>query len=265
VKYIALTIAGSDSSGGAGIQADLKTFSALGVYGTSAITALTAQNTVTVSGVHPAPSKFIALQIETTLDDIPAGAVKTGMLYNTEIIKTVGDTLEKRNQNNIVVDPVMIAKSGDELLNGEAVPVLRSFLLPISTVVTPNLPEAERLTGITIKTLEDMKEAALKIIKMGALSVVIKGGHMSGSKLVDVLLHKDKFTFFKRDRINTTHTHGTGCTFSAAIAAGLAKGLSIPDAVKEAEEYIEGCIRASTSLGHGHGPVNHFFKHWPLG
>lgn len=260
MEHIAMTVAGSDSGGGAGIQADLKTFAALGVYGASVVTALTAQNTCTVAGVHPSPPDFVSLQIETVLDDIPVKAVKTGMLFEAGIVEAVCAALAKNRAENLVVDPVMIAKSGDSLLKPEAVEALKARLIPMALLVTPNIPEAEALAGIKINGVEEMKEAARRIVKMGASSAVIKGGHMRGGELTDLLLTDGVFTKFVRNRIDTKHTHGTGCTFSAAITAGLAKGLSVIDAVDSAERYIEEAIKHAEPLGKGHGPVNHFWN-----
>ncbi len=260
MEHIAMTVAGSDSGGGAGIQADIKTFAALGVYGASVVTALTAQNTCKVAGVHPSPPDFVALQIETVLSDIPVKAVKTGMLYSREIIEAVCEALTRNRTPNLVVDPVMIAKSGDSLLKPSAAVALKTRLIPMALVVTPNIPEACALTGIKINGVEDMKKAARAIAKMGAQNVVIKGGHMRGDKLTDILLTDGEVTEFKRDRIDTQHTHGTGCAFSSAITAGLAKGLSVIDSVETAERYIEGAIKNAEPLGEGHGPVNHFWN-----
>lgn len=255
-----MTVAGSDSGGGAGIQADLKTFAAFGVYGASVITALTAQNTCKVSGVHCAPPEFVALQIDTVFEDIPPHAVKTGMLFDEAIIEAVAKSLKINNAPNLVVDPVMISKSGDSLLKPEAVDALKEKILPLALIVTPNIPEAEALSGMKIDSVDEMKKSALLISKMGAANVVVKGGHMKGDSIADVLLAGGEFTVFERKRIVTKHTHGTGCTFSAAIAAGLAKGLSVTEAVKEAENYIEGAIKNAKPLGKGHGPVNHFWR-----
>ena len=255
-----MTVAGSDSGGGAGIQADLKTFAALGVYGASVVTALTAQNTCKVAGVHPTPPDFVSLQIDTVFDDIAVKAVKTGMLFDAAIIEAVSESLAKNRAPNLVVDPVMIAKSGDSLLKPEAVEALKTLLIPMALLVTPNIPEAEALAGMKINGVEEMKEAARKIAEMGSANVVIKGGHMKSDMLTDLLLADGKFTEFKRDRIDTPHTHGTGCTFSAAITAGLAQGLSVIDAVGAAERYIEEAIKNAEPLGQGHGPVNHFWN-----
>lgn len=258
MKPVALTIAGSDSGGGAGIQGDLKTFAALGVYGASAITALTAQNTVAVAGVHAAPAAFVALQINTVLDDLPVAAVKTGMLYAADIVEAVAGALKGRGLP-LVVDPVMIAKSGDALLRDEAVAALKTSLLPLALVVTPNIPEAEALAGMTVATRADMEEAARRIIRLGPAAVVIKGGHMEGDELTDLLYDGAAFHAFASRRVPTPHTHGTGCAFSAAITAGLAKGMTLRGAVAAAKEYIAGAVVAAEPLGHGHGPVNHFY------
>ncbi len=264
MKHVAMTVAGSDSCGGAGIQADLKTFAAQGVYGTSVITALTAQNTRRVAGVSPVSADFVALQIKTVAEDIDIDAVKTGMLFDSVTIESVAGSIRDCGLKRLVVDPVMISKSGAILLSPEAVEVLLSDLFPMATMVTPNIPEAETLSGARIESVEDMKQAALKISETGADSVLVKGGHMTGDQLVDVLLCDHEFTLFRRARIDTPHTHGTGCTLSAAITAGLAKGLDIKRAVESAEEYINGAIRAATPLGKGHGPVNHFFRRTPM-
>ncbi len=259
IKNIAMTIAGSDSGAGAGIQADLKTFAANGVYGTSVITALTAQNSVTVAGVHPAPAEFIALQIDTLFDDIQINAVKTGMLFNEAIIRAVADRLEKHNVANLVIDPVMIAKSGDNLLEPAAVNALKTALLPMALVVTPNIPEAESLTGMEIRGVADMERAANRLVEIGVPNVVIKGGHMPGAELTDILMSDGAIQRFTRNRIDTIHTHGTGCTFSAAITAGLAKGQEVLEAAQNAAQYIENAIRSASALGGGHGPVDHFY------
>nr|7L07_A Chain A, Ancestral Protein AncC [synthetic construct] len=255
----ALTIAGSDSSGGAGIQADLKTFQELGVYGMSAITAIVAQNTLGHKGVYPLPLEAIEAQLDTVLEDIGVDALKTGMLATAEIIELVAEKIKEYNVKNVVVDPVMIAKGGDSLLHEEAAEALREELIPLATVVTPNLPEAEVLSGMRIiKTVEDMKEAAKKIHEMGAKYVLVKGGHLEGDdEAVDVLFDGEEFEIFESERIDTKHTHGAGCTFSAAITAELAKGYSLKEAVKTAKEFITEAIRHSFPLGQGVGPTNH--------
>ena len=256
-----MTIAGSDSGGGAGIQADLKTFAAMGTYGASVLTAITAQNTVGVSGVHEIPVEMVAAQIEAVLSDIGADAVKTGMLSSSDIIETVARELAHFRVERLVVDLVMVAKSGDRLLREEAVDALRRGLLPLATVVTPNIPEAEALTGMKIESREDARRAAEKIVNMGAKSVVVKGGHLAGPP-VDLLYDGSEFKEFSATRIETTNTHGTGCTFASATAAGLAKGMGVADAVEEAKEYVTEAIRRSFDVGQGHGPLNHFYKMW---
>jgi hydroxymethylpyrimidine/phosphomethylpyrimidine kinase len=258
---VALTIAGSDSGGGAGIQADLKTFAALGVYGTSALTAITAQNTVGVTGIHEIPIEMVAAQIEAVISDIGTDAVKTGMLSSSAIIETVARELAHFRVDRLVVDPVIVAKSGDRLLREEAVDALRRSLLPLATVVTPNIPEAEALTGMKIESGDDARRAAEKIVGMRAKAVVVKGGHLPGPP-VDLFYDGREFREFSAPRIETRNTHGTGCTFASAIAAGLAKGMEVVDAVAEAKEYVTGAIRCSLNLGEGHGPLNHFYRSW---
>ncbi len=257
----ALTIAGSDSGGGAGIQADLKSFAAMGVYGTSVLTAITAQNTLSVTGVHEIPSEMIAAQIRSVLTDIGADAVKTGMLSSSSIIETVVDEMDYFQVGRLVVDPVMVAKSGDSLLREEAVDALRLKLLPKATVVTPNIPEAEVLTGISIASLEEVRRAAAQIVDMGARSVVVKGGHLEGPA-VDTFYDGREYRELYAERIDTRNTHGTGCTFASSIAAGLAKGMDVGDAVAAAKEYVTGAIRQSFEIGRGHGPLNHFYRWW---
>ena len=255
----AMTIAGSDSGGGAGIQADLKTFAALGVYGTSAITAITAQNTLGVTAIHEVPTEVIAAQVQAIISDIGADAVKTGMLSSSSIIETVANEMQRHGVTHLVVDPVMVAKGGDRLLREDAVTALRTKLLPLATVVTPNTPEAEVLTGITIRTVEDAREAARRIVDMGAGSVVVKGGHLSDTDAIDTFYDGKEFREFRAERIDTRNTHGTGCTFASAIAAGLAKGLALQEAVAMAKEYVTQAIRANLGIGSGHGPLNHFY------
>jgi hydroxymethylpyrimidine/phosphomethylpyrimidine kinase len=257
----ALTIAGSDSGAGAGIQADLKTFAALGVYGTSALTAITAQNTVGVSAVFAMSPKLVAAQIEAVMADIGAHAVKTGMLANKAIIDIVADKIEEHRFKNLIVDPVMVATSGDLLIKRNAVSALRARLLPLAAVVTPNIPEAEELTGIELRTPIDIEEAARRIVKMGARSVVIKGGHSKGPAL-DIFFDGKQFVPLKSQRIRTKNTHGTGCSFSAAIAARLAQGDRMEDAVRQAKTYITAAIRAGFTIGSGHSPVHHFYQFW---
>lgn len=253
----ALTIAGSDSGGGAGIQADLKTFAALGVYGMSALTAITAQNTVGVQGVHELPAGFVGLQIDSVVSDIGVDAAKTGMLANAEIIAVVAAKVKEHDLPNLVVDPVMVAKSGDPLLREDARDALIGQLLPLAVVVTPNLHEARALTDMAIENVEDMKKAAGAIYELGAKHVVVKGGHLPGES-VDVLFDGQEFILFRSPRIETRNTHGTGCTFASAIAAGLAKGRNVVEAVGEAKEFITMALRHSLDIGHGHGPTHHF-------
>jgi hydroxymethylpyrimidine/phosphomethylpyrimidine kinase len=256
----ALTIAGSDSGGGAGIQADLKTFAAHGVFGMSAITALTAQNTIGVQGVFEIPSDFVGEQIDSVLRDIGADAVKIGMLSNVSIIGTVAAKIAEYALKPVVLDPVMVAKGGDSLLREDAKAALIARLLPLATIVTPNLPEAEVLCGFAIHGTEDMHRAARAIIALGPKAVVVKGGHLDDRKQsVDILFDGIDFTEFPAARIESKNTHGTGCTFSSAIAASLALGLPLRDAVRAAKAYVTRIIEASVDLGigHGHGPMNH--------
>lgn len=258
----ALTIAGSDSGGGAGIQADLKTFAALGVYGSSVVTAVTAQNTLGVTAVHELPVESIAAQLDAVLSDIGAAAAKTGMLSSAAIIATVAAGVRRHGLTNLVVDPVMVAKSGDRLLREDAVATLRAELLPLALVVTPNIPEAETLAGMAIRTDADRREAARRIAAFGPRYVVVKGGHAAGEP-VDYLAAGDRIIPIAGPRIDTPNTHGTGCTFSAAIAAGLARGLGVEEAVVAAKAYITAALRASYRVGAGHSPVHHFHAWWP--
>jgi hydroxymethylpyrimidine/phosphomethylpyrimidine kinase len=256
----AMTIAGSDSGGGAGIQADLKTFTALGVFGTSAITALTAQNTRGVSGVHNVPPTFVAQQIDMVAQDIGVDAAKTGMLSTTAIIEAVADAIERNRIQKLVVDPVMIAKSGDPLLRPSARQALVKRLLPLAYIVTPNIPEAEVLSGRKITTHKDIEEAARRIHSLGPRYVLMKGGHLKSVKAVDYLFDGKSFRTYSAKWIATKNTHGTGCTFSAAIAAYLAKKYDLPEAVDHAKQYVTKAIQRSFNLGHGHGPLNHFWR-----
>lgn len=256
-----MTIAGSDSGGGAGIQADLKTLSALGVFGTSTLTAITAQNTLGVTAVHEIPAGVIRAQIDAVVTDIGADAVKTGMLSSSEIVETVAGAIRDHGIVNVVVDPVMVAKSGDRLLREEAINAVRSSLIPLAAVVTPNIPEAEDLTARQIRSDGDVRAAAVDIIKMGARSVVIKGGHREGPP-TDVLYDGNEFQEFTTERIPSSNTHGTGCTFASAVAAGLAHGLDLSAAVGQAKDYVTAAIRASYPIGQGHGPLHHFHAYW---
>ncbi|MEA2596253.1 MAG: hydroxymethylpyrimidine/phosphomethylpyrimidine kinase [Thermomicrobiales bacterium] len=253
----ALTVAGSDSGGGAGIQADLKTFAALGVYGTSALTAVTAQNTQEVLAIAEVPEEVVAAQIDGVLEDIGTDAAKTGMLSGASIIAIVADRLEAWGVTNLVVDPVMVAKSGDRLLQLDAIETLRSTLLPLALVVTPNLPEAEVLSGLTIHTEEDARQAAAAIAALGPRFVVIKGGHRLDAP-IDIVYDGRDYVDLPADRVETTNTHGTGCTFSAAIAAHLARGLGPMDAIAAAKKFVTAALRSSYRIGSGHSPVNHF-------
>ncbi len=258
----ALTIAGSDSSAGAGIQADLKTFAALGVYGLSALTAITAQNTLGVRMAEDLAPELVEAQIDAVLEDIGADAAKTGMLSSPAIIEAVAGRVRKWGLR-LIVDPVMRAKSGDPLLRPEAVATLRAQLLPLAEVVTPNLPEAEALIGRHIETLDDMRAAASAILALGPRHVVVKGGHRT-TEPVDIYFDGKRFLELRSERIQTPHTHGTGCTFSAAITALLARGMPVEEAVAVAKQYITGAIRHAPGLGHGHGPVGHFWQ-WEQG
>ena len=253
----AMTIAGSDSGGGAGIQADLKTFAALGVFGTSAITALTAQNTENVLGIFPVSPEFVALQIDAVVKDIGTDAVKTGMLSNAGIIEAVAASIRKHGLAPLVVDPVMVAKSGDALLEPEARDALISKLLPLAAVVTPNLPEAEVLAGMAIPDLAAMRHATQALLTLGVPAVLLKGGHLSGETVVDLLATEDGVEEFPAPRIASRHTHGTGCTLASAIAAGLAQGVPLRDAVLRARGFVRAAILAAPRLGAGHGPLNH--------
>jgi len=261
-----LTIAGSDSGGGAGIQADIKTISACGCYAMSAITAITVQNTIGVSDVYPVPPEAIDGQISSVLDDIGADAVKIGMLHSSEVIQTVTNALMKYNLTNLVLDPVMVATSGDKLLQDDAIETLRNTLMPIVRVITPNIPEAEILLGQKINSQHELLQAAKKLSLNGKVSVMLKAGHLTDIELVDVLynVEDDNILTLKSKRVSTKNTHGTGCTLSSAIASFLAYGLPLDDAVKNAKKYIDQAIvnGAKYSLGKGHGPVHHFFKYW---
>lgn len=255
---IVMTIAGSDSGGGAGIQADLKTFQEIGVFGTTAITALTAQNTLGVDQIFPVTADFVKQQVDIVLRDMPVSAVKTGMLFSAEIIYAVAETLAGKDIQ-LIVDPVMIAKGGAPLLQKEAVEVLLSKLIPLATVVTPNIPEAEVITGKTIRTKADTVQAAQQILAMGADCVVIKGGHLVGDYANDTVFFADGTQLvLQSERIHTNQTHGTGCTFSAAITGFLAQGMPIRDAILEAKKFVHLAIANPLNIGGGHGPTNHF-------
>ena len=253
----ALTIAGSDSGGGAGILADIKTFQELEVFGMSAITAITAQNTLGVQGVYPLSVEAVQQQIKSIGEDIGTDALKTGMLFSSEIIQVVAEQIKHYQWRNVVVDPVMIAKGGASLLQREAIEALKKDLLPLATVITPNIPEAELLTGITIKRLADRQKAAQYLWDLGVAHVVIKGGHGEG-ELVDLLFDGKEFTEYRSERIQTKNTHGTGCTFAAAVTAELAKGREVKEAVQVAKDFIQAAVENQIAVGHGHGPTNHW-------
>ena len=262
---IAVTIAGSDSGGGAGIQADLKTFSALGVYGASLITALTAQNTRGVVAIHDVPAEFITAQIDAVFSDLKVAAVKIGMLSRPAAIEAVAAGLERWSQVNVVLDPVMVAASGDRLLAPAAIDVLKRILIPRALVLTPNLPEAAALLDAPLaETESEMRAQAEKLLALGPRTVLIKGGHASGPESVDLLVSPSATARLIAERIATTNTHGTGCTLSAAIAAGLAKGQRLAEAVSDAKAYVTEAIRAADELtiSAGHGPVHHFHAWW---
>jgi hydroxymethylpyrimidine/phosphomethylpyrimidine kinase len=257
----ALTIAGSDSGGGAGIQADLKTFSAFRVFGMSVITAVTAQNSLGVQGVENLPPAFVARQLRSVLEDFGADAAKCGMLSTAPIIEAVAAELTERRIEKLVVDPVMIAKSGDRLLEPEARAALSDRILPLALLVTPNLPEAEVLAGMRVAEPEDMEEAARRIHLMGPRYVLVKGGHLKGDA-TDLLWNGRDFTRFSTPRIDSQNTHGTGCTFSAAIAAGLARGQALGDAIRAAKAYVTRAIREGFQAGRGVGQLRHFIPDW---
>ena len=262
---IAVTVAGSDSSGGAGIQADLKTFAALGVYGASVITALTAQNTQGVRAIHDVPAEFVAAQIDAVFSDLDVAAVKIGMLSQAATIETVAMGLGRHHARNIVLDPVMVATSGDRLLAADAVEALRKVLIPRALVVTPNIPEAAALTGATpARNEREMEIQARELLTLGARNVLIKGGHGSGDESVDLLVGEGEVLRLSARRVDTKNTHGTGCTLSSAIAAGLARGLDLKSAAREAKTYVTAAIAAAGALqvGHGHGPLHHFHGIW---
>jgi hydroxymethylpyrimidine/phosphomethylpyrimidine kinase len=257
----ALTIAGSDSGGGAGIQADLKTFSAFRVFGMSVLTAVTAQNSLGVAGVHDLPPAFVALQLDAVLDDFGADAAKVGMLSSAGIIRAVAERLQAHHQGRIVLDPVMIAKSGAPLLQADARAALIEAMLPLADVVTPNLHEAAVLTGLPVETEADMEAAARRIHAQGPRHVLVKGGHLKDSA-TDILYDGRRFTRFPAPRLDSPNTHGTGCTYSAAIAAGLAIGAPLETAIAEAKAYVTAAIREGFAAGHGVGVLRHFVGAW---
>ncbi|MDA0329098.1 MAG: bifunctional hydroxymethylpyrimidine kinase/phosphomethylpyrimidine kinase [Gemmatimonadetes bacterium] len=257
---IALTIAGSDSGGGAGVQADLKTFHAFGVYGTSAVTAVTAQNTIGVRSVHALPPDEVRAQILAVVDDLRPAAVKTGMLATQALVVEVARTIGEAQLDRFVMDPVMVATSGDRLLQPDAVQALRGLLLPLASLVTPNLEEAAILSGHPVRSLDQMRDAARVIADLGAAAVLVKGGHLEGDA-VDLLWDGVEEHIWRRPRIVTRHTHGTGCTLSAAITAGLARGRDLTTAVDAAVRFVARAIEAAPGLGSGRGPINHFVAH----
>lgn len=265
--FRALTIAGSDSGGGAGIQADLKTFSALGCFGMSAITALTAQNTRVVTGIFPVPPEFIGQQIDAVMADIGTDAVKIGMLHSPQVIEVVAQKLVQWKCPNIVLDPVMVSKSGDNLLKRDAVNALKTILIPKAFIITPNLPEASVLLGRNVETLKDMETAARDLADIGCANVLLKGGHLVHGGSCDLLYQQktDTLTTLPGERIDTQNSHGTGCSLSSAVCANLARGVGLKTAVRNAKAYISGALKAGAgyTTGKGHGPVNHFYALWP--
>lgn len=261
-----LAIAGSDSGGGAGIQADIKSISACGCYAMTAITAITVQNTIGVQAVYPIPTDIITGQIRAVLDDIGADAVKIGMLHSSDVIIAVAETLKKYSFANIVLDPVMVATSGDKLLQDEAVETLKRVLIPMSKIITPNIPEAEILLGGKIQNQKDLDEAAKTLSSRYKISVFLKAGHLESEEIEDVFYNSEENSILKlkSKKISTKNTHGTGCTLSSAIASFIARGFSVNDSLRKAKDYIDGAIREGSlySLGKGHGPVHHFFNFW---
>ena len=252
-----LVVAGSDSGGGAGIQADIKTLTALGAYAATAITALTVQNTTGVHGIHEVPTGIIVAQMRAVLDDIGTDVVKTGMLHRADIVEAVAAELAGRPPIPLVVDPVLVAKGGSRLLDADALGALKAILIPLTSVLTPNAPEAEALTGLPVENLDDMRRAAEALLTLGAGAVLVKGGHVAGEPIRDLLAWPDGEEIFSSPRIHTRHTHGTGCTLASAIAAGLAQGLDVHTATARARDYVQEAIRTAPGYGSGHGPLNH--------
>jgi len=255
---IALTIAGSDSGGGAGIQADLKTFQAFGVFGTTALTAVTAQNALGVQLIHPIPIDVVRAQIDSVAEDLRPGGVKSGMLATSELVQAVAEAIRTHDLRNYVMDPVMVATSGDRLLARDAEAALVTELLPLASLVTPNLHEARILTGLPVHTLDEMRGAAKALVEMGAEAALVKGGHLQEREAIDLFWDGAREITWRRTRLETPHTHGTGCTLSAAAAAGLARGLPLEEAVNQAVDFVARAIETAPGLGRGHGPVNHF-------
>ena len=260
MQRIALTIAGSDSGGGAGIQADLKTFAAHGVYGLSVVTAITAQNTVGISAISPLEADLVTAQIEAVVSDFGAHAAKTGMLPNAAVVEAVAAAVADLEIPYLVVDPVICASSGDRLMDEEAVAAMKAELFPRTFLVTPNVPEAEVLSGIAIRTEDDRHEAARRIAALGPTAVVVTGGHFPSADIVDLLYDGDRFTEVRTARVAGDSTHGTGCTFAAAITAHIALGRSVQEAIPLAQEYVAGAIRQAPGIGRGRGPIQHFWK-----
>ena len=256
----ALTIAGSDSGGGAGIQADLKTFAAHGVFGTSAVTAITAQNTLGVTAWQAMPADLVTAQIEAVAADFDLRAVKVGMLATAAIVEAVAAAIVELDLPDVVVDPVMVATGGDRLLDEDAIEAIKRELMPHTRVLTPNVPEAEALSGMGIASVDDMRSAARRILASGPRVVLVKGGHLTGPESVDVVVTAHESFELRRPRVETTSTHGTGCTLSSAIAANLALGLELRPALERAREYVDGAIRHAPGLGRGHGPLGHFWR-----
>ena len=252
-----LIIAGSDSGGGAGIQGDIKTITCLGGYAATAITALTAQNTLGVFAIHDVPEDFIRQQIKLVLNDIGADVLKTGMLNKASVINVVVDIVLAYPKIPLVLDPVMFAKGGAALLEQTALATLKSHLIPLATIITPNIPEAEYLSGMTIKTVDDMRHAAKKILSLGCKSILLKGGHLEGEILTDLLLTPEGETIFEQPRINIKNTHGTGCALASAIATGIAQNMTLIETVKRARSYVFEAIKTAPNIGSGHGPLNH--------
>jgi len=255
---IALTIAGSDSGGGAGIQADLKTFHQFGVFGTSVITAVTAQNTVGVRAWEPVPVELVTRQLDAVVDDLPPAAVKSGMLGSALLVDAVADGIAQRRLPNYVLDPVMVATSGDRLLDRDAERLVVRRLVPLAALVTPNLDEAAVLVGVSVRSPDDMERAGRALVQLAAKAALVQGGHLAGGEVTDVLIANGTARCFTRPRLETTSTHGTGCTLSAAVAAGLALGRPLERAVEDALDFVHRAIAAAPGLGRGHGPLNHF-------
>jgi hydroxymethylpyrimidine/phosphomethylpyrimidine kinase len=255
---VALSVAGSDSGGGAGIQADLRTFHAFGVHGTTAITAITAQNTLGVTAIHPVPPGIVRAQIDAVASDLSPAAVKTGMLATADLVETVAAALIELGLPNYVLDPVMVATSGARLLEPDAEDRVARLLLPLARVVTPNLDEASILVGAPVRAEEEMRAAAARLVEMGAAAALVKGGHLDADELVDILYDGEEWSEWRHPRVLTTSTHGTGCTLSAAITAGLARGLAPRHAIDDALGFLQRALRSAPGIGAGHGPVNHF-------